>query len=425
MAVLSGGPLVVPASADAARGSWRGFQPPTVHLAQQPERLGELPVLTSPEAIPLLNKQRAANGIPGDLTENTSLSEGCVSWATIYRPAQGQYPHEELHGQPGYTPLGDEAAKSSDLSGEPGTGFTVGEEWGPFFNPWSGAAIHLAQLFDPATTTVWYGASKAAACMGTQGARAFSTPTFFSFPGNGATEVPTAENTGEWPYSPQQAAGLKAGYYGAPAIIIWAEDTNSTVQSAILRAATGNMVPTRLVTPATPEPNGNGTVGRFTHASFLVPVSKFRARTQYTATVHWRGADGVDAVQTIGFTTAATDLAGQVEREERERGARPVTVGNFAPKLAGHHLRITATGLAVGRFVTVRLERCPLSRCDYKNLKHPWKRRVQLGVSPVTLTVPHATPGWRSILTVYMPDFLLRDQTITAGVTGVPLTASG
>jgi hypothetical protein len=141
---------------------------------------------------------------------------GCLSWATVYREAKGQYPHEELLSQPGYTTEGNEAAGSSDLAGEPGSKFTVGALWGPLFNPWSGAALHEASLMDPAITTVWYGGSLAAACMGTSGARTFSAPVFYSVPGPGAANVPTAENTGELPFPPQEAVGLATNRISPP-----------------------------------------------------------------------------------------------------------------------------------------------------------------------------------------------------------------
>lgn len=184
------------------------FRPAVGEVTPEPDRDVHLPLLTTSQAIALLNQQRAANGIPGDLVEEPILSAGCLSWATVYREAKGQYPHEELPSQPGYTAEGNEAASRSDLDGESGSEFRVGTQWSMLFNPWSGAALHEANLMNPVATTIWYGASQSAACLGTSGYQAFASPTFFSVPEPGASNVPIAENTGELPFPPQEAAGL-------------------------------------------------------------------------------------------------------------------------------------------------------------------------------------------------------------------------
>jgi hypothetical protein len=204
--------LVVLAAVSATPGAAGArigqFDPATLHLQAVRPTTARLPVLSAPEAIAALNRQRTENGIPGDLVEEPRLSTGCLSWATSYHDAAGQYPHEEIPGQPGYTPEGSEAAGESDLAGEPSGHGTIGTTWGPQFNPWSGAALHEAALMDPFATSAWYGASQPAACMGPTGSRAFSAPAFYSFPGPGAKGVPLAVKTGELPFSPQQATGL-------------------------------------------------------------------------------------------------------------------------------------------------------------------------------------------------------------------------
>jgi hypothetical protein len=358
-----------------------------------------LPVLNSTEAISLLNKQREANGIPGALVDEPALSEGCLSWSTVYRMALGQYPHEELPTQPGYTAEGDLAAKLSDLDGVPGSRFTVGRLWGPLFNPWSAAAFHLAALMNPAVTTTWYGASTAAACMGTSGSRAFSVPAFYSFPGNGATDVPIAENTGEYPKSPQQDVGLSDEYYGGPAILLWDEGTSAHLRAATLSSASGTVVPTGIVTPET---------DALARASIVVPKARFAPNTKYELTATWEGVAGSSVSQTVSFTTAATDLNGEIEAYEKgSAGAqlRGVPTGSITGTLHGHRLRLTAVGIAVGKVVHLAVVQCSRGDCEYQHVPTPWRRTVRLRKTTV-LNLPGSLGSQRHILTLHMAGFV-------------------
>jgi hypothetical protein len=61
------------------------FRPAVGEVTPEPDGNLHLPLLTAPQAITLLNQQRTANGIPGDLVEEPILSAGCLSWATVYR----------------------------------------------------------------------------------------------------------------------------------------------------------------------------------------------------------------------------------------------------------------------------------------------------------------------------------------------------
>jgi len=108
-------------------------------------------------------------------------------------PVQGtatQNPHDEVAGQPGYTPEGKAAAQSSDLSFADG----AGNEWTDDTNPWTGYALHLALLFEPAETTAWYGDGPHGACMGTGDWTRYDQPAFFSLPGD-RSSTSTARTT--------------------------------------------------------------------------------------------------------------------------------------------------------------------------------------------------------------------------------------
>ena len=395
------------------------FRPAVGEVAPEPD--GEhLPLLAAPQAIALLNQQRTANGIPGDLVEEPALSAGCLSWATVYREAKGQYPHEEVPGQPGYSPEGNEAASRSDLDGEPGSQFSVGTAWGTLFNPWSGAPLHEAALMNPVATTVWYGASQGAACLGTTGDQTFASPTFFSVPGPGASSVPIAESSGELPFSPEQAVGLE-GKEVAPAIPLWDEGTDAKLTAATVSAAGGGPVPTSLVTPETPTPPAPAnfpsvpTFGGYTNASFVLPRTKLKPNTSYTLTATWQNSQGANSTQTVQFTTAATDLSKQIEAAERAFQDAGIESGTFTPVLNGRTLMITATGLAVGRKLTVEMLRCTYSECGNHVDQVTLDRAVRLATTPVRVKIPLPPRGKRSSLELVMTPFHVKGRMFYPG----------
>jgi hypothetical protein len=341
-----------------------------------------LPLLNDVEAVQRLNEQREANGIPGGLTLEPALSEGCLSWATLYRyPAGGILggnPHEEIPGQPGFTPEGNTAAHESDLDGEPGNRFTVGNLWTTQFNPWTAAAFHLEVLMNPAATEAWYGATGTAACMGTRGSRAFTTPAFYSYPGNGATEVPTRENTGEWPKSPEQDVGLGPEAFVAGAIILWPEGMQASLTSATLQSSHGAVIPTRLDT--TDGYNGS--------PSFVVPTTKLQPETAYTLTASW-STSTAPQTQTIHFTSGIGELNEELAAAE-EAGPRR-ELGRIVVTLNGRRLSLHVTGDGVGGPLTFRLIRCSNGECS-RALGVAWKHTVVLR-RHLTLTVPHVSKG--------------------------------
>ncbi len=275
--------------------------------------LNSVPATSTAQAITDLNAQRAANGIPGDLTDDPQMSQGCEEYANRYKQKPGQYPHEEIEGQPGYTPAGNTAAASSDLGGGPG-------HWSQTVNPWDEAPLHLRALFNPAATTTWYGEKhdswgEGSACMGTSGESAFATPTFFSLPGNGAADVHPSETASEQPFTPGQAVGIPPGTATGPYIILWPEGTDATLQTASLQGPAGESEPVKLVTPSTPAPLVPAgwpaweTIG----GDYVIPVAVLKFATPYVLTATWADSTGAQYVQTVHFTTVASPQAQAAE----------------------------------------------------------------------------------------------------------------
>jgi hypothetical protein len=275
--------------------------------------LNSVPATSTNQAITYLNAQRLANGIPGDLTDDAQMSQGCEEYANLYKQKPGQYPHEEIESQPGYTPAGNTAAANSDLGGSPG-------HWSQTVNPWDEAPLHLSVLFNPAATTAWYGEKhgswgEGSACMGTSGEQMFSTPTFFSLPGNGATDVHPSETASEQPFTPGQAVGIPAGTATGPYIILWPEGTDATLQAASLQGPGRAREPVKLVTPNTlapPVPAGWPaweTIG----GDYVIPVTALKFATPYVLTATWADSTGAQYVQTVHFATVASSQAQAAE----------------------------------------------------------------------------------------------------------------
>lgn len=417
--VALSGSLAVTAPAPAVAATTRQFVPAVAMLEPEGGKSQHLAIPTAPQAIALLNKQRSANGIPGDLVEEPSLSNGCLSWATSYRPAKYQYPHEEIPSQPGYTPGGNEAAARSALAGEAGGGSWLGTLWSSTFNPWSASGLHETKLMDPSATTAWYGGSKSAACMGADGQRPFVSAALFSVPGPGSVDVPIVAHTGELPYSPQTVVGLGRDAYVAPAIIVWAKGADAKLQTATLRTIAGASVPISLVTPQSPAPPAAGnfpsfpTLASYTDASYVVPRVRFSRNTSYVLSAVWQAPSGT-IHQTSSFRTAAAGFDEEIAAAEETAALGGVEPGAFTPVLKGRTLTITATGLAVGRTVSVRMLRCPVRLCAERPYEVFLRRTLTLATTPISLRIPRTRAGKATVLYLAMPEFRVSGRTIVA-----------
>jgi hypothetical protein len=314
--------------------------------------------LTALQAIAYLNEQRAANGIPGDLVPEPALDEGCWDYTNLYQRAAGQFPHEEIPSQPGYTTAGDRAARSSDLAF-----YTSPEDWSSTVNPWNGAPLHLYSLFDPLSTTAWYGETqgkwgKGALCMGTSGPgeQPLASPGFFSVPGNGTTSAPTHEMASELPFTPGQAVGVPQGTETGPTIMLWATGINGRLESATLTGPGGVTVPAGVVTeetPGPPVPEGwppYPTVG----GNFVVPYKPLKHSSLYVVRALWADPQGVPYYQTATFTTATQ--AGESPPGPNIDSCSECAHGYLTGTVKGGHLLLTISP-AAGERLSVTIDR--------------------------------------------------------------------
>jgi hypothetical protein len=385
--------------------------------------------ITAPQAIAYLDQRRESNGIPGGLSEDASLSQGCHDYTNGYIDAPGQFPHEERATQPGYTPLGAEAAAQSDLAG-----FFWSPSWTAERNPWwiptlppgksvgtpEGvpvysmiAPLHLTSLFNPAATTAWYGEHDelrggGGACMGISGSRTFPGPAFFSFPGNGAANVPTWNIPSEIPWTPQMVLGLPQEQPTGTNFILWPEDTDAIASSATLTGPAGQQFPVSLVlptmhTPADGDPQWTEAfVGELSGgASFAVPTKPLDPDSNYTLTVAWVShTTGATYKQTVSFTTNSLTL--------RPRSIYIPIILNVADR---HILTIHTTGhMLVGHPATITIKPCRIipnqDEC-YGTRAVDYEKRVRLMGTTTRLRIPNLERDGEVNVTIDVAAFLI------------------
>jgi hypothetical protein len=310
-----------------------------------------LPHTTPAEAIAHLNAQRAANGIPGILTDDPLGDRGCWEFTNLYtQPAELM--HRELPSQPGYTTGGDEAARHSNLGGAPG-------RWSRTENPFTGAPLHLTGLFSPGGGSVGYGETEkrwdfGLTCLGDGHLLGPLTPQersgFYSYPGNGATEVDPVENGGESPFTPAEAAGIPAGTNHGPTIIPFSP-VEADPEAASLIGPAGEPVRVSLLTSKTPAPPPHPadfpeppTVG-----DFVVVPQPLRWGAAYTLTITWPSSGG-PIPQVIHFTTATK------QQQARNEECIDCQHGRIIAAPHGGHVAVSVIP-AAGQTLTVAVVR--------------------------------------------------------------------
>lgn len=259
------------------------------------------------DAIALLNQQRAASGIPGDVVESPGLDDGCAKHAAYIAQNGGALVNGEDPSKPGYTPEGDgqtlESSGPQVLSSD--------ATWSDTANPWDLMPIHLYRILDPNVTSAGYDDAHGIACMRVGGARAPATaPELYSVPASGSTGIAFSQLNHETPYTPAQLAGLPADQATGPNILLF---TRGLRGSAPLGASSFSLtgpsgpVDARLVTEGTT--NAVGTGSWFRGGGVMVPAAPLAPFATYTAHVMWhRDADATlpaaDVDQAVTFETA-------------------------------------------------------------------------------------------------------------------------
>lgn len=262
--------------------------------------------LTGSQEIGFLNAQRAANGIPADITEVPAWSDGCAKHMA-YLTTNHVFQHEESPSAPGYTPEGAEAGITSVLTSG-GSSFSNSG-----VNAFEHAPIHLAQMLSP-----WLRQSGAAnGCLVTlrdlklNTARSFASWSTYSYPGNGAGNVAVSETARESPFVPGDFVGLPqgtktgphlyffnvgpAGYWGTPGAF-----------TGVTLSGPSGPVAVRSVDNQTT--GAAGPMGRYIPpGGIVIPVAPLALNAQYTASVSFQPSGGGALVRRVwSFSTGPT-----------------------------------------------------------------------------------------------------------------------
>ena len=281
------------------------------------------------QAIQLLSDQRAANGLPAGLTEVTAASDGCAKHLD-YLLLNKTFGHDEDPALPGYTPEGDRAGNSSNLS------YGGASLWSEVKNPWdattldsaafqgaSYAPLHFESLVAPDAQRAWYAERDGFACMNaveadhywaTQWGEAPGEPrtwdklTFLSYPGSGRTDVPPAVHARELPFVPQEAVGIPADKVTGPNLLVFVRgwvSADPELKAAVLTGPDGP-VEVRTADRRTAGPQGSGWESFLRKGGYVIPVDPLKPNASYQLRVTWAHTDsaGEKTVdQTLDFRT--------------------------------------------------------------------------------------------------------------------------
>ncbi len=307
-------------------------------------------------AVADLNAQRAANGIPAGLTEDTRLSHDCAAH-DAYMADHHELTHTERRGHRGYSAGGAYAGRNAVLT--QGPGWKDGD-------PYDDAPLHLDQLLAPALASVGSADAHGYSCTTTFPGwtrPAPATLTVETYPGQGTT-ASASERASELPFTPGQLVGLRAGRVTGPYLIVFASapaqtpfDNPAQLSDATLTGPSGP-VALRTVDGSTPLPHGYPPhLAAYTApGGFLIPVSPLRPASTYDASVAV-SFGGLHTTYAWSFATAPLDpdsrlmrSGNRLEFRSRSKASIVVTFTRTTGTATAPSARI-----APGRSVTLRL----------------------------------------------------------------------
>ena len=237
--------------------------------------------VSGPDIVSFLNAQRAANGIPAGIAEDPTLSGGCFAHNN-YGAANGVLTHYEDPSLPGYSPQGDQAARTSVLY-PAGLG-----PWTGTSNPFEQAPIHLHQLLAPRIDRLGAAETRGYGCATTLASRnraAPATDVTYTYPGAGATAWPPAQTADEAPYTPGQQIGIPAGTSTGPYLYVMFDGPDLTPFDEATATGVALSGPSGPVDVAYVDNTTAGLQGYLPTGLELIPRRPLAPSTTYTATV--------------------------------------------------------------------------------------------------------------------------------------------
>jgi hypothetical protein len=314
--------------------------------------LGAAPAVanvTAAEAVQLLSRQRAANGIPSDLVERPDWSSACAAH-DHYEAETGEFGHHENPSSPFYTEEGAWAAASSVLAyGAP--------SWSRG-NPWEDAPIHLIQMLGPALAEMGADESQGRTCATTWPGYTRAdpaTPTAYSYPGNGVSGVVPSETAFESPFVPGDFVGLPAGTTTGRHLLAFLSGPGSTDSAEVASAAlNGPAGPVALkVLDST-----NSEVGSYMPqaSAFLIPVQPLQPMSAYEATVNWAESGTPVLTQKFSFSTGTDSSAAETPGQPTAQKVSCARFALLAQRLLQRSARLKRRGMALARTADSRPE---------------------------------------------------------------------
>jgi hypothetical protein len=304
-------------------------------------------IVPASRIVELLNAQRAANGIPGDITEVSDWSSACAKH-NLYMTKTGQFGHTEDQASPWYTPEGAFAGANSVIA----QGAPQGPNW-ETGNPFETAPIHLAQLLSPRLFQMGADDDGTHICATTfPGYRSQSSapPAVYTYPGDGVVNFATEERAVESPWVPGDFVGLPSASTTGPylfAFLFGSANSTAPVTEATLTGPKGPVAVRTVDQTAQAQINGTQ-VALHDYLpgpmAFIIPAQPLSAGLYHAHVAFSDG--GTPVVHDWSFTAgiAASGTAGPLDfGKGKVKGARVVFELDAEPSLVGAKARITIT----------------------------------------------------------------------------------
>jgi hypothetical protein len=278
--------------------------------------------LTGASAVAALNAQRAANGIPGDLIERRDWTKACAAH-NRYMELNNVFDPIEDPTKRGYTKDGAWAGTNAVLGW--GT-------WAPARNPWENAPLGLMPLLSPRLTQLGVSSASHHVCATTRAGYlrpAPSSPSLYSYPGDGAAGVAYRQWSYGLPVTPGDFVGLPAGFTTGPHLYVLADiDGQARMTDAGLVGPSGP-VEVRTVDNTTDQLGAYLPTG-----GIIIPVSPLDPGAAYRATATMQ-IGGITLSRAWTFSTGLADPNTQVFVSSFltfDPATRRITQGSIAVK---------------------------------------------------------------------------------------------
>lgn len=322
-----------------------------------------------------LSAERAAQGLPADIQENPRWSAECQAH-NVWEEANHALDHDESLGTPGYSAAGNWAGQHSDLAVASWTGNG---------DPWENAPLHLLQLFTPSLSVIGISDDGSRTCATTWPGLVgpeVATETVSTYPGNGATGIPPAEDAEESPEVPGQEVGIPAGTTAGRELFVYLDEPGERgpagvqILGASLASETSS-VPVRWVDKTNPN------LEAFLTGGIIIPVTPLAAYTTYTARVTveqtsgegvpWPGASPV--THTWTFTTGSANASPAPPPQ-------PAAVTSVAIDTARSRIRHGSVSITLTCRASLQQARCKgvlkLSRQVRRLVRHRSRGRIRV-----------------------------------------------